>query len=418
GEKMKTKLGMRALSLLLILALTCAIFVPAVSAEEQKNVSSESISERLIITPIFDDQEIRIKAPLDESEIVSFIFSEKWLMTNNENKDSEFIKVIVPINSIKSQKYTSNGVSDLRSIGNVENNDRVVLLQIPKSVLEYEYQKSDQTITLDYPDYCFSDFSDIEELVNEVDKRKFERDIGQNEQIEINLDAKQISQSKSSILYAEWACYNTNWFQYPKALRGDMDPQTFSYQGMPACDLYHEREIYLDRKGDTIELLLWYRPNGDIYLSAPLYDEGQLNWGAGGVPSSTWIDASSKNRFYYEFYVGNNGQYNINFLNTGTGIWYDYTYNDGDNPSSYIKGLTGSSELTLYAPVTDSFLVTTENIRDYGVKDSVDGSWITPASRFYWDQYKYKNNGLYVFMNSWISGGNIYTYHEACDTDT
>ena len=417
---MKEKKVLRALSLLLIVALAGAMFVSGVSAEEeQTEISSESISERLVITPIFDDQEIRIKAPLDESEIVSFIFSEKWLMTNNDNKDSEFIKVTVPISSVKSQKYTSNGVSDLRSIGTVENNDRVVLLQIPKSILEYGCQKSDQTITLDYPDYCFSYFSGIEELVHEVDKRKYERDIGQNEQIKINSEAKPISQSKSSVLYAEWACYNTNWFQYPKALRGDMDPQTFSYQGMPPLSvLYHEREIYLDRNGDTIELLLWYRPSGDIYLSAPLYDEHELNWGSGGVPSEYWIDASSKNRFYYEFYVGDNGQYNVNFLNTGTGIWYDYTYNDADNPSSYIKGLTGSSELTVDGSVTDSFLITTENMRDYGVKDSVDGSWIKPSSRFSWDKYKFKNSGLYVFMNSWISGGNIYTYHEACDTNT
>ena len=47
------------------------------------------------------------------------------------------------------------------------------------------------------------------------------------------------------------------------------------------------------------------------------------------------------------------------------------------------------------------------------------GTWISPGSRFTWDQYKYDSihNGLYVFMNSYIIGGTIYTYHDASNTD-
>jgi hypothetical protein len=354
---------------------------------------------------------------MDESEIISFIFTEKWLIENDKSQNSDFIKITIPKTEIYNKQYDSNGVSNLIAIGKIEDNEKVVLLQVPKNIPELDNLISSKTITLDYPTYCYSYFSDISKLFNEINKRKSTRDQGQKEQIKNVKNQKQIFQSKSSNLYAEWACYNTNWFQYPKALRGDMNPENLLNDGQ-TLSLYHEREIYLNRNGDTIELVLWYSDNGNIYLSAPLYDENQLKWGNGGVPSGIWIDASSMSRYYYEIYIRSNGQYNVNFLNTGTGIWYDYTYNDADNPSGHISGITGSSELTLYGSVTDSFSITTNNMRDYGIKDSLNGNWIAPDSRFSWDQYKYENNGQYVFMNSWQSGGNIYTYHRASDTDT
>jgi hypothetical protein len=415
GKRMKLR---KVSVVLLALLLAAMAIVPMVSAEPEQ-ISSGNVSDRLVITPVFDDQEIRIKAPMDESEIVSFIFSEKWLSTKNQNKDSETITITIPESEIVDSELKTNGISDLKSVGALDPNERVVLLQIPKDTPEINNPDSHQMITLDYPRDYFSYFSDIEELSTEVDNRKAARDKGQNEQIVKNPNPTKLSQAKSSNSYNEWACYNTNWFQYPLALRGDMQPETLSNQGQ-LFSLYHEREIYLNRNGDTIELVLWYLDNGNIYLSAPLYDENQLVWGSSGVPSATWIDASSKNRFYYEVYIKTNGQYNVKFLNTGTSMWYEYTYNDSDNPSTYINGITGSSELTLPGSVTNSFLVSTNSMRDYGVKDTISGSWISPGSRFSWDQYKYDstNNGLYVFMNSWTSGGYIYTYHEASNTDT
>ena len=139
------------------------------------------------------------------------------------------------------------------------------------------------------------------------------------------------------------------------------------------------------------------------------------------VPSrASWIDASSKDRFYYEVYIQNNGQYSINFYDTVTAVWSRYTYNDSDNPSTYIIGTTGSSELYLYGGLTNAFQATTNTIKDYGVKDTVNGNWISPTSRFSWDRYKYDSihNGQYVFMNSYTIGNTIYTYHDASNTDT
>ena len=419
-DEVKNMKPLKARVVLLALMLAGMAMVPMASGANHENAPSKNISEHLVITPVFDDKQIRIQPPINESDIVSFVFSERWLMENNENKNSDEIKISIPKSALMKNQITTDSESDLYSIGTLTENENVVLLQIPKDTYESTNPTSDGMIILDYPRECFAFFPDTHEMLKEIDKRKAERYTQQTERIEINPRSfASSSKTTRSNLYAEWACYNTNWFQYPLALRGDMKPQTLSNQGQSFV-IYHEREIYLNRNGDTIELTLWYTDNGKIYLSAPIYDENQLIWGQNGVPPATWIDASSKNRFYYEVYIQNNGQYNINFLNTGTGIWYRYTYNDADNPSTYINGITGSSELYLNGGLTASFQATTNTMKDYGVKDTLNGDWIEPGSRFSWDRYKYdsEHNGQYVFMNSWNNGGTIYTYHDASDTDT
>jgi hypothetical protein len=419
-ERRYEKMQLRKWSIaLLALLLAAMVMVPMVSAAEI-NALAKNASDRIIITPKFDDSQIRIKAPMNESEIVSFEFSEKWLNENNLNKNSDDIKISIPKSALSTKQAAADSNSALYSIGTEDNRGKTVLLQIPKDTYETMNPQSAQTITLDYPRECFAFYTNADEMLNGIEQRKLVRYNQQTERIETNSHSFASSvPAATSNLYAEWASYNTNANQYPVALRGDMTPQTLSNQGQSFV-IYHEREIYFNRNGDQIELTLWYTDNGKIYLSVPVYDEGTLLWGQSGVPPATWIDASSRDRFYYEVYILANGQYNINFLDTGTGIWYRYTYNDSDNPSTYITGITGSSELYLNGALAHSFQATTNTIKDYGVKDTVNGNWLAPGSRFTWDRYKYDSlhNGLYVFMNSYNIGGTIYTYHDASNTDT
>jgi hypothetical protein len=415
----KMKLGV----ILLALLLAAMAMVPMVSAEEQKVTPAVNSSDRVIKTPIFTEQEIRIKTPLNESDIVSFVFPEEWLLRNNENNNSDFFRISLTKTQLVKNQLKTNEISETYVVEdafaqNLQDSGRLVLLQIPKSDFNRNSLNSDHVL-LDYPSECFSVYSTSDELIKSIEERKTLREKLQNERIDSNPVSLQRLQRETTTSYDEWASYNVNLFRYPVALRGDMQPESFSNQGQPSV-IYHEREIYLNRAGDAIELVLWYCDNGNIYLSAPLYDEDVLIWGQNGVPPSTWIDATSKNRFYYEVYINSGGQYNVNFLDTGTSIWYQYTYNDSDNASTYISGLTGSSELTLSGPVQYSFFVSTNPMKDYGVKDTVGGSWGPPGSRFTWDRYKYdsENGGRYVFMNAWINGGTIYTYHETSNTDT
>jgi len=416
---MKTlKIGVMLLAFL----LAAMAMVPMVSAAETTTALSKNVSDRIVITPPVDDTQIRIKTPLNESEIISFIFSEKWLKENNISPDPDVIKLAISKNSrslAKNQIATSND-SLLYSVGPLKDNEPVVLLQIPKDTFEITNSQSNQMITFDYPRECFTFYTNITELSKGIEQRKLLRYSLQTPRIELNPHSSALSiRTASSDLYAEWACYNTISGQTPVALRGDIIPQTLSNQGQ-SFEIYQEREIYFNRNGDQIELTLYYTSNGKIYLSVPIYDEGQLYWGNNSVPSRTWIDASSKDRFYYEVYIQNNGQYSINFYDTVTAVWSRYTYNDSDNPSTYIIGTTGSSELYLYGGLTNAFQATTNTIKDYGVKDTVNGNWISPTSRFSWDRYKYDSihNGQYVFMNSYTIGNTIYTYHDASNTDT
>ncbi len=405
-------------AILLALLLVAMAIVPCVSAVEEKALSMSDASDRIVITPPPDEAQMILKTPLTESEMISFVFSEQWLEANNLDKNLDNIKVSVPKKTISKSQVAGNDDSMVYSVGVVDASEKVALLQIPKNTYDAMNPESASVITLDYPRYIFTFYSDAASLAKGIEQRRLIRTAGQIERTELNPGASSTAvRTTTSDLYAEWACYNTISGRTPVALRGDITPQTLTNQGQ-SFTIYHEREIYFNRIGDQIELTLYYTDNGNIYLSVPIYDEGNLYWGSNGVPARTWIDASSKNRFYYEVYIQNNGQYNINFLNTGTAIWYQYTYNDSDNPSTHIIGITGSSEMYL-SSLTNAFQATTNTMRDYGVKDTLSGSWISPGSRFTWDQYKYDSihNGLYVFMNSYIIGGTIYTYHDTSNTD-
>lgn len=78
GEKMKTKLGIQALSLLLVLALTGAIFIPAVSAEELTSDDIESIplinieDSTNLISGEQVKSELKIQSTIEKYDLVLF----------------------------------------------------------------------------------------------------------------------------------------------------------------------------------------------------------------------------------------------------------------------------------------------------------------------------------------------------------
>jgi len=406
----------KTIIVLLALLLVGVAMVPMVSAGKDAAIKADKEHPTTgMITPLFDQSEIILKEPVNESEIVSFVFPEEWL--NRQKTTSDTVSITIPRSQLMTSKLSEGSGIEVDTNQAIEKTERVALLQIPKELLEQENKPNSDEITLDYPLTYYSFYPDMAELTKATEQRKMERISKQHLEIVRNPDKKTVSTGMSprvSTLYAEWDLWKRSSPSYtPVALRGDMKPDTFSNNGQSTA-IYHETEIHLNRADDTVELLLWYCDDGHIWLSAPIYDEGVLKWGTGGT-GMKWIDITSKNRVNYEFYVNANGQYSINFYNTGTGIWYTFNYNDSDNPSTYINRIVPSTELTTDT-VTHSFDSITNTMKAYETKDSGNPNWIGTCQRFSHDYFT--GNANYVLLNAYKIGDTIYSYHRAADSQS
>jgi hypothetical protein len=400
---------------LLALLLAAMAVVPMVSAGVSASQENKSDQNNGIITPAFDDSEIVLKEPVNESEMVSFIFSENLVKSRKGTSDT--ITITIPRSQLI--RNTPDGVSGTEMYTNqgMEKTGGVALLQIPRALFKKNNPASSDQIILDYPLTDYSFYPSLVELTKVMEQRKTERIAKQHTEVVKNAQ-KAVTPARmsalSSTLYGEWDLWKRSNTGYtPVALRGDIKPDTFSNSGQSTAN-YHETEIHLNRANDVIELLAWYCDDSHIWLSAPIYDEGVLKWGTGGT-GMKWVDASSKNRMNYEVYVNANGQYSINFYNTGTGMWYTFNYDDSDNPSTYINRIVPSTELTTDT-VTKSFDTITNTMRACNTKDSGSSSWIGTGQRFSHDYSQGSAN--YVLLNAYKIGDTIYSYHRAANTQS
>jgi hypothetical protein len=412
------KMQLRKISFVLLALLLAAMaIVPMVNASDPALQKNESRQNTGIITPIFDDSEIVMMEPVNESEMVSFVFSEN--LVNGRKGAADTVSITIPRSQISKNLLDATKGSDIYLQQDMEKTaGRVALLQIPKTLFEQNNPATSDQITLDYPLTDYSFYSSMTELTTAVKERKTERITKQRPGVVRNTKksvSSAVTKAASTSFYAEWDLWKRSDTSYtPVALRGDMKPDTFSNSGQSIEADYHETEIHLNRANDVVELVLWYCDDGHIWLSAPIYDEGVLKWGTGGT-GMKWVDASAKNRMNYEFYVNPSGQYSINFYNTGTGMWYTFNYDDSDNPSTYINRIVPSTELTTVA-VTKSFDTITNTMRAYNTKDSGSSSWIGAGQRFSHDYPQ--GSASYVLLNAYKIGDIIYSYHRAANNQS
>lgn len=228
-------------------------------------------------------------------------------------------------------------------------------------------------LRIDYPVGILTFYPSIEEMYTDLkEKQEYSNSIQKIENTDKKVDSELATSSRSTLsstFYGEWAQYyrKSDYDDSIVYVTGKIKPYSTVNEGQNAV-IYQEREIYTNRDGDTIELTLFYRDDGDIFLSVPIYDEHQLTW----ETTSTWIDATAKPN--YDYYVSiSDGIYEIWFENKNTGQWYNYSYDDSDNPATAVDWLMESSELYLYGEIQHHFEAQTFPIIDEWTRES-DGT--------------------------------------------
>ena len=396
--------------MLLAVLLVSVMMVSVVSAGENRTTSLVEGPEpsRYAVTPDYITDDIKIADPLDESELITLVFSESWILENNESTDPRLVKLTAEKSSLTAHHGCDAEITTFYSPSEIRDDEGIVVLRVPKKMLALFNKRPDE-LTIDCPADFFMFYPNIDQLYNDLQEKH--DSLSSTPEVDLQSDSNQEVDSQStrtSTFYGEWAQYyrNSSYANSIVYVTGKIKPDTTVNEGQDAV-VYLEREIYTNRDGDIIELTLFYRKDGEIFLSVPIYDEHNLTW----ETTSTWIDATAKP--YFDYYVSiANGMYEIWFQDQSTDQWYYYSYDDTDNPATAVDWLMGSSELYIYGGVQHYFEAIAYPILDEWTRRS-DGTWYSPGQTF--DFIRYSDDQPYVHVSTWLSSDKIYSYHTCVD---
>jgi hypothetical protein len=329
--------------------------------------------------------------PLPESDLARIIASEAWFLQNDEDARPDMVKMTFP--------------ADWLNKTEVSGNEPIVLLRIPKKMLELDDTNEDpDLLTIAYPINMFGFYTNI----SVMDKGRASSEkvsASTNFQPSVSNLVSTESAGVKAIEYQERAWYHRDSSYTAIRVTGLIDPHSYSNQGETFRN-YNEREIYLNRSGDIAEFISDFTDSGNAYVWVAIYDEG--SW----VTPWNWLLVNvteSLQPIEYYFYM-NSGVYDIWLKNTSSGTWYYKSYDDKDNPATYIDWLTGSTELDTIGGISKSFRVETNPIRDDWTY--AGGNWYRPKTTFSW--HSYSPNQQYVYINAWWDGSDrINTQHVA-----
>ena len=426
---MKTKLGMQALSLLLVLALAGAIFVPVVSANNEVSYSTaDPLKEsKKYLTPeelknvpfhepkIYDLQSLANTNTVPELnneqiEFVYYLFTEAEIVGGTQSDSGDFITVEVPKSSLKffsQQAGIPAVIPDDTLAESVQTKGAIFALWVPKDLIEISEEKD--SLVMKFPKELLIEYKNINDAQKSIKKSR-----------EINLqiisdtmpplESSLISENKLSNDFQERSWYSDiNCADQINGLRGKIYPSD-SYNLGESYFSYHEMEIYLSRPPyteypDTVEFISHHRTDDQKRAFVAVWDDGVSH-------TVLDLDATSLTYLEYYLYIENSGGcvYLIYFRDPSTGTWYTTSYDDSNDPSYYVRDLLGSTELLSlqHVPPIYSFQTVTSPISVDGTR--IASNWFTPRQTVSFDGYT--PNEQYVNQQaSWNGNGGIETSH-------
>ncbi|MEA2034287.1 MAG: hypothetical protein U9N40_02165 [Euryarchaeota archaeon] len=409
---MKFEMGMRALSLLLVIALVGAIFVPAVSAEnEQEDVISvstvedvkcvtppefqPSILDKLLLKPVVS--ELRVNK--QSVEFIGAIYSSSWIEQHDQSPASDQIVISLPEDHILTKTVSSGSTvpvpEELADLIVGADDESILVLWVPKDLIYSK--KNGSNVTIQFPKELLLEYPDISQF--NVDIMADADEVMDTEEDKSLSSAMNPAELASRTLYQERAQYTRDSSYTVTGVTGILDPYSYSNNGRSFTS-YHEIEIYLNGQDNTAEFISHILDDGSYRYWAVIWDDGDYY---------TMLDKTTNSLPYMEYYLYlEDGVYWFHLRNPNTGAWETNSYDDTDNPATRVDWLMGSTELYLDSG-TGSFRVETCPIREDWTRTS-DGSWYRPRKTFDW--YTYTSNEQYVSISAcWTSDDRIQTIH-------
>ena len=410
NKNMKRNKGMQLGAVLAVMLLMSMALVPAVSAEKKSKEKPDdlSISPELYKKPYINPDDIVYSTPLNESELISFVFSETWLLENDKSKDTRIIETTFPTSQLINMQTNTEGYVGYMAPSVIRNDEKVFLFQMPKTM--FKFLNSDpNNVTINFPVEHFVSYTNVSELHKNKSKKEVSKNMNTKEKSNIpKIEDNEIS---SLLLnnYEEHEMY-ARTITGLTFVAGNIKPYSFS-MNPPLMGwfsvIYQENEIYFNGQNDAVEITLQYNNDGRIMLTNPIYygDIENPHWDK----DSIWINANSMHSYdYYVFVDGANSEYEIDIYDTVDKIWYHDRYIDS-TPSTYIDVVAGSSELYISGvpdplfpfeaityPITDEWL---SDGNSWYKPDDVLSKYMDTKDTYVEVNGNFKSNGNLVFKS-------------------
>jgi hypothetical protein len=434
---------------LLALLLAAMAIVPCVSADELSLSEQNSINGREFTPPpehhippeYFRDA--KPATPLPESKMINIIFSEKTLDSFNQVKPAGIIKIPASYLNLNSEFTESKSWQNSFVENNINPNDVVVLVRMPRSMYDrFLATSKDGMISLpaSYFSRYYKNLADLDANVHPDGNAmtispSADPVLAEKTNVSVSVQKKSVGANPltSQIVtplrtpqgpntrHDKWIFFNRMYADTYDYCIGQITPDSWSVSGNN--DQYYapqEREYYLNDRQDAIEVVVNYDhvnylPETKISLFPTIYDEdfnvpvdlNDTRWESKGdriielnpnnFPQALGYHVQILNGKYYIAFEYMN---NLTFTST-------YVFNDQDNPSTSFTEWAGSSEFVqITSPITDTFSADTTPIIDQWTHDATLGSWQKPDN--VWDYASIVNSDE-IFTNIyWTHGGSNY----------
>ena len=121
--------------------------------------------------PHINYSDIAYSTPSEESELISIVFPETWLLENDENEDPRIINVSFPALHIHNLRINNEEYSEYLTPEEIMNNEKVSLLTMPKTMFKFLNKDSD-TVVINFPIEKFEFYPNVSEMIKKQDRSK------------------------------------------------------------------------------------------------------------------------------------------------------------------------------------------------------------------------------------------------------
>jgi outer membrane lipoprotein-sorting protein len=107
---------------------------------------------------------IVLSTPTNESELISIVFPEAWLLENDENEDPTIITLSLPASQLHNLQINNKEYSEYLTPIEIMNNEKVALLKMPLTMLKFFNKDQDYNI-INFPTDKFEFYPNVSEML-------------------------------------------------------------------------------------------------------------------------------------------------------------------------------------------------------------------------------------------------------------
>ncbi len=107
---------------------------------------------------------IVLSTPTNESELISIVFPEAWLLENDENEDPTIITLSLPASQLHNLQINNEEYLEYLTPIEIMNNEKVALLKMPLTMLKFFNKDPDYNI-INFPTDKFEFYPNVSEML-------------------------------------------------------------------------------------------------------------------------------------------------------------------------------------------------------------------------------------------------------------